>query len=80
MKKTNLNSSRNINVDGVNGSRECDYTDCVYTCDTPPQSEEISDGYSVYSFNYELYKIILVDLIKLFEKTEIMTIDNIVDN
>ena len=74
-----LNSSRNINVDGMNGSRECDYTDCVYTCETSGQSVETSDGYSTYLFNNELYKIILKDLIKLFEKIEIMSIDNIVD-
>lgn len=64
LKKTNISNKY------ANGSRECDYTDCNYTCDInqlPSNNSVDTSTYNVYAHNNYLYKNNVSKLKSLFK-------------
>ena len=76
-----LNTKRNKIINGINGSAECDYTDCDYECAINTDIKNVD--YSTYNLNisfFEEFDINLVtDLIKdLFKIYIVWSLDDII--
>lgn len=75
-----LNKSRNIIQNKIDGSPECDYTECNYTCKITPKSDLIDKStYNMYLTFFDQFDIYFVlETIKdLFHKAFIWHLDDI---
>ena len=61
----------------VDGSRECDYQDCMYRCDGIPSLEDFEQDYSTYDLYYKSKTGVTDDIIRLFEINPTLTLDEI---
>jgi len=78
---------RNKIVNGQNGSRDCDYTDCNYNCDGINMSDVIN-GINQENLDYSTYQLYYIKpqisgihkkLLKLFKKYDSLTMDTIIE-
>lgn len=77
-----LNISRNKIIDGIDGSPECDYTDCDYSCSVVPKSERVDKStYKMYLTFFDQFDIFYVlETIKtMFTRGFIWHLDDIRD-
>jgi hypothetical protein len=77
-----FNTSRNLITNGVNGSAECDYTECDYTCKQLPTSERVDKStYKMYIAFFDQFDIyFIIETIKnMFSKTFVWHLDDIKD-
>lgn len=75
-----FNTSRNVIVNGINGSPECDYTECNYTCKQLPSSERVDKStYKMYIAFFDQFDIyFIIETIKtMFSKTFVWHLDDI---
>jgi hypothetical protein len=66
--------SRNIKINSVNGSRDCDYTDCSYTCNGTPSNTVDENDYDLKFNNKELYTKISKSLNEILSKTKVVNL------
>jgi hypothetical protein len=77
-----LNITRNKIIDGIDGSPECDYTDCDYSCSVVPKSERVDKStYKMYLTFFDQFDIFYVlETIKtMFTRGFIWHLDDIRD-
>ena len=78
-----LNKSRNIIQNGINGSAECDYTECEYKCDVLPSETIVDNDKSTYNLHVSFFdhydiKFIINKIAELFKKDFIWSLDDII--
>jgi superfamily II DNA or RNA helicase len=74
-----LTKSRNVVKNGVNYSRNCDYSTCDYTCDNDPDIGTIDTStYNVFLHNKELYNEVVPKIISIFKKTNSISLKDLV--
>ena len=70
--------SRNISDRFSDGSRECDYDSCKYTCDVEYSPGKIdSSTYSVFHHNKELYHDISKQILSLFKNSNTWSLEDL---
>jgi superfamily II DNA or RNA helicase len=77
-----LNKSRNTIINGINGSAECDYTECDYKCTVQPKSDRIDKStYKMYIKFFDQFDIffVLENLKTMFGQAFIWSLDDIID-
>ena len=74
----NLFKKRNIQKNGVDGSRECEYTSCNYSCDFEDTNEIDSSTFNMFFHNKEDYSKYAEELQSAFIGKNEMSIDDIV--
>jgi superfamily II DNA or RNA helicase len=74
----NLFKNRNIQKNGVDGSRECEYTSCNYSCDFEQPTEVDSTTYNMFFHNKEGYSRYSKEIEVAFKGRNEMSIDDIV--
>ena len=74
----NLFKKRNIQKNGVDGSRECEYTSCNYSCDSEDTKEIDSSTFNMFFHNKEDYSKYAEELELAFIGKNEMSIDDIV--
>jgi hypothetical protein len=75
-----FNTSRNIIIDGEQGSAECDYTNCDYKCELIPKSERVDKStYKMYITFFDQFDIyfVLETLKTMFTQGFIWHLDDI---
>jgi superfamily II DNA or RNA helicase len=76
-----LNKNRNININGENGSPECDYQDCKYTCTVYPKTNVVDKStYNMYINFFDQFDIYFVfETIKdLFKQSYVWGLQDII--
>lgn len=74
-----LTKSRNIVKNGVDYSRNCDYSTCHYNCDNEPEIDNIDfSTYNVYLHNKELYNEVAPVIESVFKKTDSISLKDLV--
>ena len=71
-----LFKSQNIKRD-QDGSRECDYEECEYSCNLQGALTDDKSTYNVFLHNKESYDRISSKIVKIFEKTSSISIDDL---
>lgn len=74
----NLFKKRNVQKNGVDGSRECEYTSCNYSCDFEQPNEVDSNTYNMFYHNKEGYSRYSKEIEVAFNGRNEMSIDDIV--
>ena len=74
-----LNYNRNHNDGSKNGSRECEYTDCKYTCSGIKQIDDNDLDYSTYNiyYNKKIVHHLSLEIIEMFKENFSLHYDEI---